>query len=72
MPATHCPSPEPQAIRTAAPLFWIAAATAMLSAWAQRRRQRRALAALDTGLLRDIGLTRADAVRESGKPFWRR
>ncbi|WP_448189599.1 DUF1127 domain-containing protein [Azospirillum sp. sgz301742] len=72
MPATHRPSSQPQTIRTAAAPPWITAAVAMLSAWAQRRRQRRALAALGPGLLRDVGLTRADAMRESGKPFWRR
>ena len=39
---------------------------------AARSRQRRALARLDDTLLRDIGLTRRDVVREVGKPFWRR
>lgn len=43
----------------------------LLALWIGRRRQRRALAALDDHLLRDLGLTREDAVRESGKPFWR-
>ncbi len=37
----------------------------------ERSRQRRALARLSDGLLRDIGLTRHDAAREAGKPFWR-
>ena len=32
--------------------------------------ERRARAALDDGLLRDIGLTRADVDRESIAPFW--
>lgn len=40
-------------------------------AWAERRRQRIALAELDRRLLRDIGLTPGEALRESGKPFWR-
>ncbi|HEY0834526.1 MAG TPA: DUF1127 domain-containing protein [Azospirillum sp.] len=44
----------------------------LLSAWISRRRQRRALAALDDRLLRDLGLTREDAARECRKPFWRR
>ncbi len=39
-------------------------------AWSERIRQRRALLALDDWVLKDIGLTRADAVRESDKPFW--
>jgi uncharacterized protein YjiS (DUF1127 family) len=38
----------------------------------ERVRQRRALAELDDRLLRDIGLTRADAWHEIRKPFWRR
>ncbi len=41
------------------------------AAWAERRRQRLALATLDDNLLRDIGLTRADVDCEAGKPFWR-
>ena len=39
--------------------------------WQERTRQRRALASLDDHLLRDIGLSRAQAVSESAKPFWR-
>lgn len=35
-----------------------------------RARQRRLLLGLDDHLLRDIGVTRADALREAGKPFW--
>jgi len=37
---------------------------------AERAAGRRALARLDDRLLRDIGLTRADADAEAGKPFW--
>jgi uncharacterized protein YjiS (DUF1127 family) len=41
------------------------------SSWLQRSRQRRALAKLDDRLLRDIGLTRSQALRESRKsPFF--
>jgi uncharacterized protein YjiS (DUF1127 family) len=40
-------------------------------AWAIRTRQRRALGALDRHLLRDIGLTPEEAMREAGKAFWR-
>ena len=38
--------------------------------WFERSRQRRALAELDDRLLRDIGITRAQAGREAAKPFW--
>lgn len=37
----------------------------------ERARERRALMALDDRLLKDIGLSRADAVREWSKPPWR-
>ena len=38
--------------------------------WSARIRQRRALLALDDWVLKDIGLSRADAMRECDKPFW--
>jgi uncharacterized protein YjiS (DUF1127 family) len=45
---------------------------ARLLEWQERSRQRSMLARLDEHLLRDLGLTRADAEEEYGKPFWRR
>jgi uncharacterized protein YjiS (DUF1127 family) len=42
-----------------------------LSLWQRRARQRRELAQLDDHMLRDIGITRADALAEAGKVFWR-
>ena len=39
--------------------------------WMERSRQRRALAELDDRLLRDIGLTRDEARRESSSLFWK-
>jgi|EndMetStandDraft_2_1072991.scaffolds.fasta_scaffold1146208_1 uncharacterized protein YjiS (DUF1127 family) len=48
------------------------AAVLRLSArWIERTRQRQALAGLDDHMLRDIGITRVEAVREAEKPFWR-
>jgi uncharacterized protein YjiS (DUF1127 family) len=44
---------------------------ATLERWAERRRQRRALLALGDSLLKDIGLSAADAWHEGRKPFWR-
>ena len=38
--------------------------------WSERARQRRALRALDEWVLKDIGLSRADVMREYDKPFW--
>ena len=42
--------------------------------WSERTRQRRRLRALanDADFLGDIGISRADALREADKPFWRR
>jgi uncharacterized protein YjiS (DUF1127 family) len=48
-----------------------AAAVVLIRRWIERARQRRALASLDEAMLRDIGITRVEAVRESEKPFWR-
>ena len=36
-----------------------------------RSRQRRILETLDDGMLRDLGLSRADVMRETEKPCWR-
>ena len=38
--------------------------------WLEVRRQRRQLQSLSDAMLRDIGLSRADAERESTRPFW--
>ena len=38
--------------------------------WSERIRQRRALQALDDWALKDIGLSRADVMREYDKRFW--
>ena len=43
-----------------------------LAEWQGRGMERRHLMELDARLLQDAGLTRADAVAEHAKPFWRR
>ena len=43
----------------------------VLETWAERRRQRQTLAALPAALLRDVGITAAEAQGEAMKPFWR-
>ena len=43
----------------------------VLLIWRDRGAQRRALARLDDRMLKDIGLSRVDVARETGKPFWR-
>lgn len=42
-----------------------------LHLWQTRASQRRGLLGLDDRLLRDIGVTRAQAEEEARKPFWR-
>jgi uncharacterized protein YjiS (DUF1127 family) len=48
------------------PFAWLAALKRMHERW----RQRQALLELDDRLLRDIGITRAEANREARKGFW--
>jgi uncharacterized protein YjiS (DUF1127 family) len=43
---------------------------AALLRWQELARQRRALLHMDDHMLKDIGLSRADAVREAERPFW--
>ena len=42
-----------------------------LLAWHDRACQRRALLRLSDDLLGDIGISRAEALKEAGKAFWR-
>jgi uncharacterized protein YjiS (DUF1127 family) len=49
---------------------WQHAVRALLR-WIARSSQRHDLARLDDHLLKDIGVTRAEAAREAAKPFWR-
>jgi uncharacterized protein YjiS (DUF1127 family) len=46
-------------------------ALARVGLWLERRRQRRALLSLNDHLLKDIGVSRAEAWLEGQKPFWR-
>jgi uncharacterized protein YjiS (DUF1127 family) len=48
------------------PSFW----AAVRSAW-RRHRSRRKIVHLDQHLLKDIGLSLAEAEAEANKPFWR-
>ncbi len=43
----------------------------LIGEWLRRVESRHELAALCDRALRDIGVTRADAMREATKPFWR-
>jgi uncharacterized protein YjiS (DUF1127 family) len=45
---------------------------AVLRRWEDAWRMRQHLSELDDRTLRDLGITRAEALREASKPFWRR
>ena len=49
---------------------WTGRAIELVLGWQEVARQRRALLALDERVLKDIGITRADAEREASRPFW--
>jgi uncharacterized protein YjiS (DUF1127 family) len=53
------------------PDTWFARLLALCGHWKQRRMERAEIRRLDDRDLRDIGITRVDAMRESDKPFWR-
>lgn len=42
----------------------------LIETWLDLSRERRALAALDDRMLKDIGLNRASAAQEARRPFW--
>jgi len=54
------------------PTSYLRRALAQLDIWRQRLRDRRALTLMDDRSLRDLGLTRYDALYEAHKPFWRK
>ena len=49
---------------------WIDRAVSRVRRWHRLARQRRALAQLSDQILKDIGLSRVDALREAARPFW--
>ena len=52
-------------------IYALRQAATVLREWQRRRRDRAVLAAFDDRMLRDIGVTRVDALFEINKPFWR-
>jgi uncharacterized protein YjiS (DUF1127 family) len=54
-----------------APVRPLARLVAALADWRRRIRSRAELLRFSDRQLRDIGVTRADVVREHAKPFWR-
>jgi uncharacterized protein YjiS (DUF1127 family) len=77
MTTTHFPAPRSAAAvaatRTALDDLGDAAQSfvATLRVWRRRLRERDQLSRMDDRLLKDIGITRAEALRLSDKPFWK-
>ncbi len=53
-------------LTSALPALW-----ETLFTWQERASQRKLLASLEDRMLKDVGISRADAEREASKPFWR-
>jgi len=72
-PASSCPDWIPQETRCSPRRLggFLSGVRAALREWRCRSNGRLDLARLDERMLRDIGLTRADAEFEINKPFWR-
>ncbi|WP_448190512.1 DUF1127 domain-containing protein [Azospirillum sp. sgz301742] len=72
-PTGSSPSPFLASLRAAATVvargIWGGAEATLV--WYGRWRQRQALMRLDDHLLKDIGVSRADADLEGTKPFWK-
>lgn len=49
----------------------LAAASRLVSFWRERALTRGSLLELNEHMLKDIGVSRSDAMREGMKPFWR-
>ncbi len=55
----------------AQPLNGLQNLNALILLWINRYRQRKLLSSLEDHLLKDIGVSRVDALQESNKPFWK-
>lgn len=51
-------------------LSWLQGTGRQLRRWWQLAEQRHRLAQLDEAALKDLGLSRADVLQESERPFW--
>ena len=62
---------RPPGLRLGSGLFGaLARAVEVILTWQDRAAQRAALARMDARMLKDIGLTRSEALEESRRPFW--
>lgn len=53
-------------------LKWVNKPIELVNLYVQRSRSRKELANLDKRMLKDIGVSRADQIVESNKPFWKK
>ncbi len=60
-----------QQVSKAQPLNGLQNLNALILLWINRYRQRKLLSSLEDHLLKDIGVSRVDALQESNKPFWK-
>jgi uncharacterized protein YjiS (DUF1127 family) len=67
--ADTMPAQRPTRAATA-PAGWIDSASNLLARWVDASRSRQTLDVLDEHMLRDIGITRDEALREARKFFW--
>jgi uncharacterized protein YjiS (DUF1127 family) len=70
-PATALPA-RPAGRECERPVSYLRRMRGLFDIWRQRWRGRRALEMMDERSLRDIGLTRDDALSIARKPFWRK
>jgi len=68
-----------RAVRPSSPIWkpcrilgeWLESLREVLASWASRSRERNLLAQMSDADLKDIGVSRYDAMMEIQKPFWR-
>ena len=63
--------PHGLSLRRSAIVRLFARSIDVLGEWRARARERRQLSTLGDSMLKDIGISRADASSEFEKPFWR-
>ena len=74
MLSSHANFTSPRSFRSGlvfASLWRLMGAAETVARWWRTIDERRMLASLDDRALQDFGATRAEAIREAEKPFWR-
>ena len=63
--------PHPASCREKTGRHMLSSLARTVEIWLVRRDRRQELSSLDDKQLKDVGISREDARREAGKPFWR-